>query len=64
MSDLSVTPDALSRSRSQLSVSTYFDTPLFEREMAQLFANRPRYLGHELAVRSSARPSPSCGSAW
>ena len=50
MSDLSVTPDALSRSRSQLSVSTYFDTALFEREMAQLFANRPRYLGHELAV--------------
>ena len=50
MSDLSVTPEALSRSRSQLSVSTYFDTALFEREMAQLFRNRPRYLGHELAV--------------
>ena len=50
MSDLSVTPEALRRSCSQLSVSTYFDTALFEREMAQLFRNRPRYLGHELAV--------------
>ena len=50
MSDLSVTPETLSRSRSQLSVSTYFDAALFEREMAHLFRNRPRYLGHELAV--------------
>ena len=50
MSDLSVTLAALERSRSQLSVNSYFDDGLFRREMATLFANRPRYLGHELAV--------------
>jgi phenylpropionate dioxygenase-like ring-hydroxylating dioxygenase large terminal subunit len=50
MSDLSVTPETLARSRSQLSVSAYFDGALFEREMAQLFHDRPKYLGHELAV--------------
>ena len=50
MSDLSVTPAALERSRSQLSVSSYFDDALFRREMAVLFADRPRYLGHQLAV--------------
>ena len=50
MSDLSVTRAALKRSRSQLSVSSYFDDGLFRREMATLFADRPRYLGHELAV--------------
>ena len=50
MSDLSVNLAALERSRSQLSVSSYFDDGLFRREMATLFANRPRYLGHELAV--------------
>ena len=50
MSDLSVTPETLARSRSQLSVSAYFDTALFEREVAHLFHNHPRYLGHELAV--------------
>ncbi len=50
MSDLSVTPETLARSRSQLSVSAYFDNALFEREMAHLFHRHPRYLGHELAV--------------
>jgi len=50
MSDLSVTLAALERSRSQLSVSSYFDAELFAREMTQLFGNSPRYLGHELAV--------------
>jgi len=50
MSDLSVTLAALERSRSQLSVRSYFDTELFGREMTQLFGNSPRYLGHELAV--------------
>jgi choline monooxygenase len=50
MSDLSVTPAALERSRSQLSVSSYFDDGLFRRENATLFAGRPRYLGHALAV--------------
>ena len=43
MSDLSVTLAALERSRSQLSVSSYFDDGLFRREMSTLFANRPRY---------------------
>ncbi len=50
MSDLSVNLSALERSCSQLSVSRYFDDGLFRRELATLFANRPRYLGHELAV--------------
>ncbi len=50
MSDLSVTLAALERSRSQLSVSSYFDDGLFRREIATLFAARPRYLGHALAV--------------
>ena len=50
MSDLSVTLAALERGRSQLSVSSYFDDGLFRRELATLFADRPRYLGHALAV--------------
>ncbi len=50
MSDLSITLEALERSRSQLSVSTYFDAGLFEREMSRIFQSRPRYAGHELAV--------------
>ena len=50
MSDLSFTPEALERSRSQLSVNSYFDADLFRREMSTLFATGPRYLGHELAV--------------
>ena len=50
MSDLSVTPAALERSRSQLSVNSYFDDGLFRREAEKLFKERPRYLGHALAV--------------
>jgi choline monooxygenase len=50
MSDLSITLEALSRSRSQLSAATYFDEAVFRREQAQLFHKGPRYLGHELAV--------------
>jgi choline monooxygenase len=50
MSNLSITLEALQRSRSQLSVSAYFDTGLFEREISQIFQSRPRYVGHELAV--------------
>jgi choline monooxygenase len=50
MSDLSITLEALERSRSQLSVSTYFDEGLFRREQELIFDTGPRYLGHELAV--------------
>jgi choline monooxygenase len=50
MSDLSITLEALERSRSQLSVSSYFDAGLFQREQTRIFQSRPRYLGHELAV--------------
>ena len=50
MSDLSVSPEALARSRTQLSVSSYFDEGLFSREQALIFRQAPRYLGHELAV--------------
>ena len=41
---------ALARSRSPLPVRSYFDGTVHEREMAALFAGRPRYVGHELAV--------------
>ena len=37
MSDLSITRDALQRSATQLPVSSYFDTALYERERAMLF---------------------------
>ena len=50
MSDLSITLEALERSRSQLPVSSYFDEDLFRREHELLFRNGPRYVGHALAV--------------
>jgi phenylpropionate dioxygenase-like ring-hydroxylating dioxygenase large terminal subunit len=50
MSDLSLPLEALERSCSQLSVSTYFDTELFRREQKLIFDAGPRYLGHALTV--------------
>ncbi len=50
MSDLSVPGAVLERSRSQLSVSSYFDAEVFRREMDRVFAHSPGYVGHELAV--------------
>ena len=50
MSDLRIALEALERSRSQLSVSSYFDDDLFRREMELIFQHGPRYLGHELAI--------------
>ena len=50
MSDLSVSLRALERSRSQLSVSSYFDEGLFRAEQSLIFQSHPRYLGHELSV--------------
>jgi choline monooxygenase len=50
MSDLSITRDALEQSRSQLSVSCYFDEALFKREQERVFKPGPRYLGHALCV--------------
>lgn len=50
MSDLSVALEALERSRSQLSVSTYFDPSVHAREMELIFQSVPRYLAHELSV--------------
>jgi hypothetical protein len=50
MSDLSISLEALERSRFQLPVSSYFDEELFRREQALIFQQSPRYLGHELAV--------------
>ena len=50
MSDLSISLDALERSRSQLSVSTYFDAATYAHEMELIFEPGPRYLGHALAV--------------
>jgi choline monooxygenase len=50
MSDLSITRDALDRSRTQLSVGSYFDAETFRREQQGLLKRGPRYLGHELCV--------------
>jgi len=50
MSDLSVSLEALERSRTQLSVSSYFDEGLFRREQELIFQHAPRYLGHQLAL--------------
>ena len=50
MSDLSISLEALERSSAQLSVSSYFDASLFQREQELIFQHSPRYLGHELAV--------------
>jgi choline monooxygenase len=47
MSDLSL---QLQQASSQLPVSSYFDAALYQREIAQLFKNGPRYVGHKLAV--------------
>ncbi|MCM2251483.1 MAG: Rieske (2Fe-2S) protein, partial [Ramlibacter sp.] len=47
MSDLSL---HIQQAASQLPVSSYFDTALFQREMSTLFRRGPRYVGHELAV--------------
>jgi phenylpropionate dioxygenase-like ring-hydroxylating dioxygenase large terminal subunit len=50
MSDQRVPAVALAPSRSQLEVRSYFDPATFEREKQTLFAQGPRYVGHELAV--------------
>jgi len=50
MSDLSLPVLALQRSQTQLPVSAYFDTDLFQREQASIFQRGPRYVGHALAV--------------
>ena len=47
MSDLSL---QLQQSHSQLPVSSYFDAALYAREMEQIFATGPRYVGHALSV--------------
>ncbi|HEY1043255.1 MAG TPA: aromatic ring-hydroxylating dioxygenase subunit alpha [Telluria sp.] len=49
MSDLA-THAKLARSNAQLPVDVYFDEALLKREIAQLFAKGPRYVGHELMV--------------
>ena len=50
MSDLSISLEALERSRSQLPVGSYFSEELFQREQTLIFEQMPRYLGHALAV--------------
>ncbi len=45
-----VMPSSLLDCTSQLPVSSYFDDVLYQREMALLFKNGPRYVGHRLAV--------------
>ncbi len=54
MSDLSICLQALecstANSGTQLSVSSYFEERLFQREQELIFQHAPRYLGHELAL--------------
>ncbi len=50
MSDLSISLEALERSRTQLSVHTYFSEDLYRQEQKLIFDSVPRYLGHELSV--------------
>ena len=47
MSDLSL---QLQQACGQLSVSSYFDEALYQRELDQLFQRGPRYVGHKLSV--------------
>ncbi len=47
MSDLSLQHQ---QAESQLPVSSYFDTSLFQRELEVLFSKGPRYVGHALSV--------------
>ncbi len=47
MSDLSL---QLQQASGQLPVTSYFDEALFQREMALLFQQGPRYVGHALSV--------------
>ncbi len=47
MSDLSL---RLQQANSQLPVSSYFDEALYQREMASIFRQGPRYVGHSLSV--------------
>ena len=47
MSDLSL---QLQQATSQLPVSSYFDEALFQRELASIFQQGPRYVGHTNAV--------------
>lgn len=47
MSDLSL---QLQQAASQLPVSSYFDEALFQREMATIFQQGPRYVGHAISV--------------
>ncbi len=47
MSDLSL---RLQQAASQLPVASYFDESTYEREQQRIFQQRPRYVGHALAV--------------
>jgi choline monooxygenase len=50
MSDLSISLEALQRSRSQLPVSDYFDEGVHAAERATIFERAAPYVGHELWV--------------
>lgn len=50
MSDLSISLDSLHHSRTQLSVSSYFDEALFREEQRLIFESVPKYVGHALTV--------------
>jgi phenylpropionate dioxygenase-like ring-hydroxylating dioxygenase large terminal subunit len=49
MSDLG-SRSRLARSQAQLPVSAYFDQELYKKEQQLLFAQGPKYVGHELMV--------------
>ena len=58
MSDLSNALNALSRSRTQLPVSAYFDEALYKAELERIFQSGPRYLGHANAIPEWATITP------
>lgn len=47
MSDLSL---SLERSHTQLPVTSYFDSILYQRELELIWQSGPRYVGHELSI--------------
>ena len=56
MSDLSF---PLLQAHSQLPVSSYFDSDLFQLEKSHIFQATPRYVGHKLAI-----PTVGDYSSW
>jgi phenylpropionate dioxygenase-like ring-hydroxylating dioxygenase large terminal subunit len=62
MSDLSIAAKAIARSRTQLSVRSYFDEALYRAEQALIFEAAPNYVGHTLAL--PGQPPTATVQTW